>query len=96
MVQWDEHAVDLLGSSKHSVSHHETAEVAPRYDAKRQLLTCGGVHDRSVKEETAKNLLAEVDFIVPSKAWEGRMRCKEANLKPFVGTLWVESPSGSA
>ena len=34
--------------------------------------------------------------IVPSKAWERGMRCKEATLKLFVGTLRVESPSGSA
>ena len=38
----------------------------------------------------------EVDVIVPSKAWERGMRCKDATLKPFVGTLRVESPSGSA
>ena len=41
-------------------------------------------------------LCASVDFIVPSEAWEGRMRCRDAALKPFVGTLRVESPSGSA
>ena len=37
-----------------------------------------------------------VDYIVPSKAWERGMKCKEANLKPFIGILRVESPSGSA
>ena len=30
------------------------------------------------------------------EAWERRKKCKEANLKPFIGILRVESPSGSA
>jgi hypothetical protein len=30
--------------------------------------------------------------IAPSEAWERRMRCKEADRKPFDGTLRVESP----
>ncbi len=41
-------------------------------------------------------LRTSVVNIVPSKAWERGMRCKAATLKPFVGTLRVESPSGSA
>jgi hypothetical protein len=32
----------------------------------------------------------------PSQAWEGRIRCKEANMKPFNGILRVGSPSGRA
>ena len=40
--------------------------------------------------------VSAVDFLVPSKAWERGMRCKDATLRPFVGTLRVESPSGSA
>ncbi len=50
----------------------------------------------AVSVASAAELLPNDDNFVPSKAWEGRMRCKDTNLKPFVGTLRVESPSGSA
>jgi hypothetical protein len=40
--------------------------------------------------------VVEVDAIVPSEAWERRMRCREANLKPLIGVLRVESPPGRA
>ena len=44
----------------------------------------------------AKPFVTEDDNFRAKQAWERRMRCKEATLKPFVGTLRVESPSGSA
>ena len=55
-------------------------------------------NDRNVRfDHKISELALEIPMaIVPSKAWEGRMRCKDAALKPFVGTLRVESPSGSA
>ena len=76
------------------LAHIFAHSVAPADALSSTLPTYRGVHDRRVKPSS--RFLAEVDFIVPSKAWERGMRCKEADLKPFVGTLRVESPSGSA
>ena len=36
------------------------------------------------------------DAIAPSKAWEGRLRCNQGTLRPFIGTLRVEIPFNKA
>ena len=46
---------------------------------------------RTVWWSDMPSTVTSVDVIAPCKTWERRMRCKEAALKPFDGTLRVKA-----